>query len=69
LKEAKTSLKSSSFNNSALYKHNRGLFIFRFLFNNMSLFLEASFDSDVKARLINPVVKKNINEKGDKPIL
>jgi hypothetical protein len=35
----------------------------------MSLFLEASFDSDVKARLINPVIKKNINEKGDKPIL
>ena len=35
----------------------------------MSLFLEISFDSDVKARLINPVVKKTINEKVDKPIL
>ncbi len=35
----------------------------------MSLFLEISFDSDVKARLINPVIKKIINEKVDKPIL
>ena len=35
----------------------------------MSLFLEISFDSDVKPRLINTIVKKIINEKNDKPIL
>lgn len=44
------------------------MFVFRFLFNNMSLFLEISFDSDVKPRLINQVVKKLINEKVDKQI-
>lgn len=43
--------------------------MFRFLFNNMSLFLEISFDSDVKPRLINQVVKKLVVEKNDRPIL
>jgi hypothetical protein len=35
----------------------------------MSLFLEISFDSDVKPRLINQVVKKLVVEKNDRPIL
>jgi len=50
-------------------KHKLGYFVLRFLFANMSLFLEANFESDVKPKLINQIMKKNINEKMDRPIL
>jgi hypothetical protein len=67
LKEAKESLRSSSINNTSLLKHKLGYFVFRFLFDNMSLFLEASFEMDVKPKLINPLTKKILIEKNSRP--
>lgn len=69
MKEAKLSLKSNNFSNTFMAKHKLGYFVLRFLFANMSLFLEANFESDVKPKLINQIMKKNINEKMDRPIL
>lgn len=43
LKEAKSNLRSNNIHNTSLIKHKFGFFVFRFLFDNISLFLEAAF--------------------------
>ena len=64
MKGAKVSLKSHSIHNTELIKHKLGIFVFRFTFDNISLFLEASFEVDVKPRIINePVLKKTTDGK------
>lgn len=43
LKETKENLRSNNLNNTSYVKHKFGYFAFRFLFDNISLFLEATF--------------------------
>ena len=62
LKGAKVSLRSNSIHNTELIKHKLGTFVFRFTFDNISLFLEASFEVDVKPRIINEPVLKKTND-------
>ena len=61
LKEAKLSLRSNNINKTELVSHKVGVFVFRFTFDNISLFLEASFEVDTKPKIISelPAIKKN----------
>jgi len=43
----------NNINNTSLIKHKFGFFVFRFLFDNISLFLETSFEVDLKPKYIN----------------
>ena len=64
LKGTKVSLKSNSIHNTQIIKHKLGIFVFRFSFDNISLFLEASFEVDIRPRIINePVLKKTVDGK------
>ena len=59
LRETKMLLKANNLNNIAFLKHKLGVFVFRYVFDNISLFLEVSFETDVKPRIINEVSLKN----------
>lgn len=59
-------LRANNLNNISSVKHKLGIFVFRYIFDNISLFLEASFEIDVKPRIINEVSLKNKNEGNSK---
>lgn len=65
IKEAKLALKGNKIDNF-LCKHKVGCFVFRFMFDNISLFLECSFEIDVKPKKIptsqnkDPFILKSI---------
>ena len=65
IKEAKLALKGNKIDNF-LCKHKAGCFVFRFMFDNISLFLECSFEIDMKPKKIptsqakDPFILKNI---------
>ena len=68
LKEAKAKLRANNLNNVSIARHKLGCCPFRFLFDNISLFLEATFEVDLRPKFINPnmnkldgpVLKKNL---------
>jgi len=43
-----------------------GIFVFRFLFDNISLFLEAAFEMDIKPKYINRINNTKKEDKNDK---
>ncbi len=47
-------------------KHKFGYFAFRFLLDNISLFLEATFEVDLRPKFINPTNKRNERAFNDK---
>jgi hypothetical protein len=53
LKETKLNLRANNLNNISIVKHKLGSFPFRFLFDNISLFLEATFEVDLKPKFIS----------------
>lgn len=54
LKETKQNLRANNIHNASLIKHKFGYFPFRFLLDNMSLFLEATFEVDLRPKYIKP---------------
>ena len=62
-------LKTSSFTNTFLVKHKLGIFVFRFTFDNLSLFLETSFELDVRPKIINETALKKTEERGQAKFL
>lgn len=58
IKQAKIALKGSNINNTSLVNHKFGVFVFRCLFDNMSIFLQVTLEMDVRPKLINQLTKK-----------
>lgn len=56
-------LKANNLNNISFVKHKLGVFVFRYVFDNISLFLQASFEIDVKPRIINQGSLKSKDER------
>jgi len=61
LKEAKSNLRANNLNNISIFRHKLGSFSFRFLFDNISLFLEATFEVDLRPKFINSLSGAPLN--------